>query len=167
MKSDLKHLSTRILEEDEEEDGPRNLTPDKRIEVMILKSKKELLENKLMFSCKKEESEKLNRFRSELSSIIEKLISFKYYLLLKKCELTERNARDVKELRDKMTKSKEVTKKEMEVISKFDKRLGKRHLKLLIEKHNREKFGRVWKIEILPDTTLPARYAQGENIYYS
>ena len=167
MKSDLNHLSTRILEEEESDHGSHPLSIDKRIEMMVLKSKKEMLENKLMFFCKKEESEKLERLKADLSSIIEKLISFKYYLLLKKCELTDRNNKDLKELREKVAKSKDVAKKEMEIISKFDKKLNKKHLKLLIEKHSKEKFGRVWKIEILPDTTLPARYALGENIYYS
>ena len=36
-----------------------------------------------------------------------------------------------------------LARKEMEVISKFDKKLNRKHLKLLIEKHSKEKFGRV------------------------
>lgn len=139
----------------------------KKVKIMLLKSEKECLENKLLRLNKQIEVQSVDKIKARLETLIESLISLKYFFLIKNYDLQDRQTVIQKKLPDMSNKLKVLSEKERAQIAKIEKKLSKKNLKLhILRKFNNRKESYL-KIEILPDTTLPAMYADEKAVYYS
>ena len=143
-----------------------NSISGQRVQLMFLKSKREIAENNLLLFHEQVEAEAIAKMQSKLNSKIEEFVKLKYHFLHKNCELQDRVDKIREKKASELQKLNLLQKKETALIAKIERKMTKKGLKLLIIKNQENRFGNSFQIQILPEMTLPVKLANEKHIYY-